>query len=198
MLTVLTPAVTHDLTKVEAVKLELGIAGDDQDAPLAAMIRQASEALARHCARTTFGEETYRQTERLAEPVEAIILERDLKIAVSAVTVNGEALDPAEWELEGSLLYRLSGDRRVAWCPGVVAVEYTAGYVLPDGAPADLARACLLTVTALWHARGRDPMLRSESAEGVGTTQWFAGGGAASRGLPSDALALVEPYRKWC
>lgn len=198
MLTVVTPAASDALVSLEEVKAELGISGTSQDTYLTSLIQQASDALAHYCGRDTFARQVYRQTERITGRRASIVLDRDIDPAVSAVTEDGTVLDPAAWELDGSLLYRLSGDQRAAWGRGVVVVDYAAGYTLPMSTPGDLARACLIAVTALWSAKGRDPMLRSESTEGVGATQWFAGGGAASRGLPSDALALIEPYRKWC
>lgn len=174
MLTVLTPPTTSDLTTVAAAARELMLAQDAQFAGLDALIRQASAICARHCARPEgFGRATVRQTERLARRTDCIVLDRDLAPAIASVTEGGVALSASAYELDGARLFRLSDDRRVPWQPVSVVVTYDAGYALPGSVPGDLERACLLLMQAMFSARGRDPLLRSESAEGVGAVAYL-------------------------
>ena len=200
MLTIITPAVTGNLTVLATVKAELGITGSADDAYLEAMICQASQMLATFCGRRTFGLERVRQTERLNTSPEVIILDRDLNVGLVSVTEDGEALTAADYELDGSLLYRLDGAERVRWTAGtVVQITYDTGWqLLTDeagvGLPHDLERACLEVIKAGYYARGRDPMLRSESVEGIGSSSYMDPRGG-SHGLPPQASALAEPYR---
>ena len=188
MLCVITPAESLDLTTLDAAKAELGVSDGAADMAIGRLIAQASAAIVSHTGHV-WGKETVEQIERPNRPRAAIVLDRTLAPAVSVVAVDGVALVAEEWELDGSLLYRLSGDRRVAWCAGKVAVTYQAGYDLPSAVPGDVERACLLTVSA-WHsARGRDPLLRSDSTEGVGASSWVAT--ETSGGLPPQAIALL-------
>lgn len=193
MLTVVTQADTTLLTTLAACKSELQLAVTTDDAYLESLISQASGAIAGYCGRTGFGRETLSQTERLTRPRACIMLARDLAPDVASVAEDGAALDAASWELDGSLLYRLSGDARVPWSARTVVIAYDAGFALPDYAPADLARAAVLTVSAWYAARGRDPLLRSDSAEGIGATSWIATD--ATGGLPPQVEALLVPYQ---
>lgn len=94
-----------------------------------------------------------------------------------------------------------------AWCGYRITVGYSAGYVLPgmvddDGGaqlpptlPADLVRACLDTAKALYHARDRDPLVRSETEQGIGSTSWLDPDAAAG-GLPRNVAAMLGSYRR--
>jgi hypothetical protein len=80
-----------------------------------------------------------------------------------------------------------------------VEVTYEGGYLLPGQVGRDLPyaieRACIDLVLALWwrSARG-DPMIRSESIEGIGSTSYLdprPGGDAA---MPPAAAAALAPF----
>lgn len=196
MLSIITPAASNDLTTIAKVKTELGITGTAEDARLTALVVEASAVIAAWCGRTGFGRETLRQTERLTGACEAIRLDRDLAPAVTSVTVDGEALLAAEYELDGSLLYRLSDTYRIAWVYGVVVVDYQAGWTLPSGAPADIDRAAQDMVVGLYRAAGRDPSVRQEMVEGIGSTSYFdARAGAGRLPVGSDRFASLYRYR---
>jgi len=90
------------------------------------------------------------------------------------------------------------------WGPGRYVLQYRAGWVAPDQVddggsaipstvPADVRSAVLITARALYYAGDRDPLLKSESEQGVGSTSW-ATPDASSGGLPSDAAALLSRY----
>jgi hypothetical protein len=196
MLTVITPAASNDLTTIAKVKAELGITGSGEDARLTQLVGEASALIAAYCGRSGFGRETLRQTERLAGYCEAIRLDRDLAPAITSVTVDGDALLPAEYEIDGSLLYRLSDTTRIAWTYGVVVIDYAAGWSLPSGAPADIDRATQDMVVGLYRASGRDPAVRQEMVEGIGSTSFFdARAGSGRLPIGADRLASIYRYR---
>jgi len=219
MLIVLAPAASTDLTTLDAAKVECGPAGAADGAAVAALVRQASAACARFCNRRTFARETYRQTEWAgyraplgpwsAGPWDAwpgepgpgggIMLAADLEPDVSAVAVDGTTLDPAEWTVADGMLYRRAAGGGAAcglgWS-GEVVVDYAAGFELPEGLPGDIERACLLAVRAWFFARGRDPYLRSDTTEGVGTVAYATAPAVAGGALPAEAAALLAPWRR--
>jgi hypothetical protein len=194
MITVITPPTSNDLTTVAAAQRELQLPVSESTPVIEALIRQASIMCARYCGRAEgFGRATVRQTERLTRGAACIILERDIAPAVAAVTEAGVTLAATDYELDGSLLYRLSGDHRASWSPATVVVTYAAGLTLPGSVDGDLERACLATMQALYSARGRDPMLRSESADGVGSMSYLDPR-AGAEAVPPIAAGLLAPW----
>jgi uncharacterized phiE125 gp8 family phage protein len=176
MLRVVTPAATSDLTVLATLKAELQITDATSEAYLSDLIRQASDAIARFCNRV-FARQGYEETIRLSRPLDALVLSRVPVAAITAVTEDGAALaEGADFEVESEsgLLHRLRSDCRVRWCARKVVVTYEAGYELLGGLPYDVERACLDTCKAWWHARGRDPMLRSESDQSIGSVSYIA------------------------
>lgn len=196
MLEVLTPAGSSDLTTLATAKRELGVADATQDARIADLIREASDLVAQWCNRAGFGRETLRQTERLASPVDVLVLQRDLGVTVTTVIEDGVALSAGDYERGGVLLYRLRGDLRVLWTARTVVIEYQAGFALPDDVPAALERACLDLLAGLWHGQGRDPAVRNETTEGVGAVGYFEHR-ADTLPLAVDRLAALERYRRF-
>lgn len=194
MLQVITPAVTNDLTVLATVKAELGIFGTTDDAYLDSLIFAVSDGCARYCRRSGWGRETVRQIERLTRCREVIILDRDLLPTISAVTVDGAALAGTDYELDGALLYRLSSDRRVDWAGNKVVIDYQAGFTPLTNLPADLERAALEWIKAAYSARGRDPLLRSQSVQDVGSESYLDPR-AGMEAMPPQCAALLDPWR---
>jgi hypothetical protein len=85
------------------------------------------------------------------------------------------------------------------WIARKVTVVYVAGYLLPgqDGAnlPADITRATIITAAAMFEAIGRDPLLRSESTDGV-TAASYLDPRANAGGVPPQAENLLSNYRE--
>lgn len=189
MLRIITPAESSDLTTLDAAKAELGVTDGASDVAIGALIRRASAAIADYTGHV-WGREELEQTERLKCSREVIILDRSLAPAVSSVVVDGITLEATDYELDGSLLRRLASDSRTTWCASKVVVAYQAGYALPDDVPGGVEQACLLTIVAWRVGRGRDPLLRSDSTEGVGASSWVATD--ATGALPPQAVALLE------
>lgn len=194
MLQVITPAVTNDLTILATVKAELRLTAATDDAYLDSLIAQVSDACARYCRRSGWGRETVRQTERLTRCREVIILDRDLLPAVSAVTVDGTALAGTDYERDGALLHRLSSDRRVDWTGSKVVIDYQAGFATLTDLPYDLERAALEWIKAAYSARGRDPLLRSQSVQDVGSESYLDPR-SGMEAMPPQCAALLDPWR---
>jgi hypothetical protein len=195
-LAVTTPAATKDLTTLARLKTDLGITDAAQDAALADVIREASDAIGRFCARPEgFGRETVTETWRLSGSAECLILARDILPAVASVTEDGEPLAAADYLLDGSLLRRLFDDTPHDWTARKIVVTYAAGYALLADTPYDLERACLDLCATIWASRGRDRSLRSESADGVGAVSYLDPR-AASGGLPQAIADALASYRR--
>lgn len=195
MLTVITPAPAIDLTTVAAVKAELAVSGSGDDAWLADAITRASATIRRWCNRV-FAAETVRETYRLARPVPELLLSRLPVVTIASVTVDGTALPAPVYEAdtEKGVLYHLDSRRRfLCWSGDVIDVEYTAGFALPGAAgrtlPEDVEKAAIALVKAAYFARTRDPLVKSESIEGVGSTAYWVGDA-----IPPDIAGLLSGY----
>jgi hypothetical protein len=202
MLDVITAATDHKLTTVAAVKADLGIVGTDQDVRIGGLIDQYSAAIVGWCDRP-FALETVRETlfERCAS--NGLMLSRWPIVAVSAVSIDGSALDPADFiadKVTGILYRRGTTFRGEFWPAGETIVEYQSGYILPGEAsrtlPHDVERAAIMLVKGAYFGLGRDPALRSEDVEGVGTSTWFAASGSAIDGMPLEVQGLLAGYRR--
>lgn len=193
MLSVSVAAESTALVTLAAYKADQGITATTDDTYHTGLIASASLAIAKACRRPHFGRETVVQTERLTCYRLCIILDRDIAVSVSSVVVDGVTLDTDEYEADGALLYRLRDDTRECWAPGKIVITYAAGYSLPNGAPADLARACVLTMSAWSAARGRDPLLRSQTHEDTGAESYLDPRDGAEV-IPPQAVALLSNY----
>jgi len=205
MLQILTPATTQNLTTLEVARVELGTAGTDEQ--MTALIARASAACIRFCNRPRgFGRETLRQTERVrpwfsaypTETASGIALANELDPEIASVLDGDTTLAADEYYLADGVLHRVAAGARYGWCwGGPVVIEYAAGFVLPDTLPPDIEQACLSTMKA-WHfGRGRDPYIRSQSAEGVGSVTYATGPAESGGALPAEAGALLAPWRRW-
>lgn len=168
----------------------LGIPVSEQDPALAGYISRASATVISEIGNNpNIG--VYRQTIETAHGLSALPLARLPVMAVTAVTLNGEALDPAQYQVEAAagLLVRASAGLSRRWEPrSLVTVEYTAGF---DPLPADLKAATLKLIEADWTQRGKDPSLKSI---GIGSINLTYFPDAAAPGIASVA-DLLSPYR---
>lgn len=201
ILTIVTPAATHDLTVIETVKDELGITDTAQDDRLYRWISEASGFVRSYCNRT-FAEEG------LSEQWRDVRLNRDVPLVlrrrpvstITSVIADGTALTTDEYEVDGhtGMLWRLSGGatgHRVHWCALLVVVTYTAGYALLDGLPYGIETACIETIKHRVAARNRDPSLRMQEIPGELVQQWWVPG-ANEDGVPPEIRAMLDPYRE--
>jgi hypothetical protein len=200
-LTVTTAATSSQLTTIAAATAE--IAGSPDAGDVQRWIDAASAAIARHTCRV-LARETVTETFWLeGRRHEALRLDRVPVSTLTSVTVDGSALTLSTevlLEPDSGLLHRLSGDNPCDWYANKVEVAYTGGWLLPGAAganlPADIERACLVTVAAMAAGTGRGPQLRSESADGIGATSWLDPR-AEDGALPWSAAALLAPWRRF-
>ncbi|MCO5129281.1 MAG: phage head-tail connector protein [Xanthobacteraceae bacterium] len=189
-LTVLQPALTHDLISLAAAKSALDITGSDQDAKLSAWISQASAAISTYAGRT-FAAEKVEQVFRPANGTIGLVLERFPISTVHSIVEGDTTLTSTDYEadLVAGVLNRLWTSRYACWSTTVVTVTYTAGY---ETIPANLQRACIICLQHYRSGADRDPAIRSEAITDIETLQYFAPTGDA---LPIEAEALVRPFR---
>lgn len=200
ILTVTTPAAVTDLTTLETVKAELGVAGAASDIVLARMIAQASGAAGAYCGRV-FAREAVSETFRPPGPQADLRLARWPVVSIASVTEDGTALAAEDYELDAAsgLLMRLSDDAPTAWTAAKIVVAYEAGYRLPGEAgrtlPADIERAVLDMVKAAWTGRTRDTTIQQESVPGVYSVTYSTDAASAAGTLSPSVRDLLDPYR---
>lgn len=195
---IITPAEHHRLTVLSAVKAELAVTSDADDMFLSALIQQVSEAIRAWCGRT-FAQETVSETIYQNGTAGSLLLSRWPVASISSVTAAGNSVGPDGYDIDAAsgLLHRITTSGfRSAWAPGRVVVTYVAGYTLPDSGdgptlPADIERAAIVLVRNAYTARGRDPLRRSEDADGIAAVTY---GLAAS--FPAEVEGLLQPYRQ--
>ena len=200
ILTVTTAATERDLCTLAAVKAELGLTTTSFDAALADRIAQASTAIESYCQRV-FARENIQEVFRPEAALRSIILARGPVASIASIVADGTTLTPTtefEFDARAGLIYRLLDDTRAAWRERKITVVYAAGYTLPDtgaGAdlPQDIRRACVLTVASAHLGRGRDAMVRSESAQDVGLVSYLDPR-AEALGLPPQVAGMLLPY----
>lgn len=190
-----------DRTLLTAAELRtaagLAVGDTSKDANLATLGVRVAAAITSACkvARAgatppTLREETLQQTCRLQGAVQALILARRPIASITSVTVDGDVLDPAEYEFEAAagLLYRVFGDRRCFWRCRVIVIVFVAGWAtVPD----DLKLAASKFVQALFQQGSRDPMLRSVTVDGVGSRDFWVDP-TKDTVIPPDVMDLLD------
>lgn len=197
MLTVVTQPTTLDLTDATTAEAATGPLSQTDVAALAPLITQASEMVATYCGRNhptghEFAAQTVRQTERLTDTRECIILERDINPAITSVVEGADTLTGSDYELDGALLYRLDDDDRTTWAAEKIVINYTTGWALLSGLPRPIERATLLTLQHILSARGENPMERRYD-NGLLSVSYMDTDG----GLPPAAAELLKPWRRF-
>ena len=209
--TVLVPATATALTTIANVRMDLGLSPDaPADGQVLRFIAQASSRAATFC-RRTFGREIVR--ERFGGQLSdcggrfGLPLDRAPLVRILGVTVDGVAMADGTYEIDERFLYRLQDGVRCGWIGRSVAVDYEAGWLLPSekrgdppstiapDLPADIERAIIQLVGVAVSVGGRDAMVKSESVEGVGSTDWYVQGSTASLPHP-EAEAVLRDYRR--
>lgn len=201
--TVTAPPEVTNLTTLERVKLELEIAGDANDALLAAKIAEASSDIEAHIGRV-LSRATLSELFWGESGAEYLILARAPVAELVSVTEDDVAVDLDEVRLdpETGQLYRLDASGNACawlWCKEVTVV-YRAGYLLPgeDGRdlPAALEAGAIALLNSYWQSRGRDPTVRGEDVPGLGSVQYWVGAVGEAGELPPDVVAKISPFRR--
>ena len=212
-ITVVTAATASDLTTVPRVQAELDVSGNE--VLLLAMIRVASAAIQKYCART-FAEERVKETFGVSSPSTQWYLRRRPVVTVHTLKFNdGEVTQ--SWEVENAeagKLFMPSGftptpilvQGIILWPEGRnelrYEADYTAGYILPSAGaaspppnlPADVEQGAVEFVKSRWQQRPRDSSVKSEKLGDYAVT--YADQAAQPGGLPPAAIGLLEPYRR--
>ncbi len=189
MITVTTAADTYSLISETAARAALDVPTGD-DALIDAIIKRASDVIARHC-RRVFAKETIEETFRPDQCHGELILSRYPVVSITSISENGNALVADDYELDKDkgFITRLHGSRPCYWSTWKTVVTYVAGYELPAKAPPALAQACIQLVKSYYVGADRDPMLRSESVGDVSSASFFDGD------LPPDVRGLLTQFR---
>jgi uncharacterized phiE125 gp8 family phage protein len=195
MLTVTTPATNFDLMTLASLKIAIDISNNDDDSFLRATLTRASDVISRHCKRI-FAQETVVETLRLDQSRPDIVLARYPVTEITSVVEGATTVDASGYEIseESGVLRRLQGDgdRDGWWAATRITITYNAGFALPDAAPDALQQGCAQLVKAYYHARHRDPSLRSRDVPGINVSSFLD-----IVHLPHDVRGLLEPFRNY-
>jgi hypothetical protein len=136
----------YDLVSLETLKVALGVTDVSEDAQLAAAITHWSKVIADDVSRV-FARQTVTETFRIGRRDGALGLEAPLILSHAPV----EAIDSVAVDGGAVTDYDLDPAMGAIWLhttvyPQAVIVTYTAGYYLPDDAPAKLQQATIQAV----------------------------------------------------
>lgn len=200
------PAPPVPLASLENFKSDLKITDNAQDIDLARHLLGASDAVLSYIRRPIIFA-TWRDVIEL-HPENARIaltLGRYPLVSIAALSVNGTLMSADDVaalckDTASGQIYPADGAPSCLWQPGRYVVTYTAGYIPPAGSnpgtiPPAIQRAVLIAASASWLGATRDPNLRQESEQGVGSTS-FAAASSGAGGLPQQAADLLGSYRK--
>ena len=187
-----TEPVETDLISLEDLKLELGITDSSEDEQLQARIARESKAIAEYCGRIfamTDVIETF--TFDLWEGV----IGRPLNLRNYPVEyVDGITQSDADAE------YLLDAESGQIWPAeggtwgGTVVVSYSAGYDLPDGAPAGLQTAIIESIRQKRAFAARDPSVRETSHEG--TSVGYFSGSESAGSFTQSVRDMLRQYKR--
>lgn len=220
--TVIEPATCFDLTTLLNVKTDIGL-DDDTDAStdiyLKRVIRQTSKAIAQYC-NLIFPLQTYQDVFRPQQdwwPVTIpngqapLVLARSPLVDVTSIVVKDGTTDvtlveDTDFEIDPQTgeIWRLDNyDNPRRWDAVKTVVVYRAGFTLPGQtgtdnqleivAP-DLEDAAIRLIKARWLAKDRDPYLKTDTVDGVGTqTYWIPN--SPDGNMPPDVQDILDNYR---
>jgi hypothetical protein len=213
---VITPPSYRRLTTIDAAREVCGVTVNTSDGSIQRLIDQASSLIASFTHRD-FGIQTVQESYVAPtmwqgyvvwnQPSNYYNMDPNPKVlrlnpvnSIVSVTEDGVALvggDDYEVDLRAGLLYRLFSGLRGDWWRSVV-IQYVVGWNLPEEAtpnlPADVESVCLALVRAAWFSRSRDPFLRTETTEGVGTVQYQIAAPAIGMSIDPSMGKALSPY----
>lgn len=204
MFAISVPASDRNLLTLDELRdVQQDFGGDWSDTRLLSIGSEISDAIARACRvpvdgviPATLRRETVVDTMRLCRDQEQLIMTRRFVDTVSSVTVNGTALDAAEYEIKKApgLACRLSSSGHyIRWTSGIIIMTYLAGF---ETVPSGLKDAAKLELVARWSLSDRDPAVRRDRTQGLGETEYFPSDSdkTGSPLISPDARAAIEPY----
>jgi len=206
---ILQTATNYDLTTVADTNQFLNLVSSaENDAIVANQITMASQIIANQCDRV-FAMQDVIETfvMRWGETAEVLNLDRPPVMTLTSIVENGQTVSPDFYDVDPTkgFVWLRTGTSTFwpymsanGWASNRIAVTYTGGYDLPDGAPADLELACLLLIKEQRFLQTRgDPSIRSVSHSDLTIFyQQGAAGIAAGQGaLPPAVDRLLAPYK---
>lgn len=198
ILAVTSAAADPTLLTLAELRAAAGVSDASQDAVLTIVGRRVSAMIASACrvaragaAVPTLRQETMTETYRRKSWAEHLALSRLPVVSVTSVTVDGTALDAADYEVDptSGLLTRLSSGEPTCWGCGKHVVVYVAGWA---EVPEDLKLAASRMVGNLLSddARGGDTGLKREEIPGVITREWWVSE-KETPAVPSDVMEML-------
>lgn len=179
MLTIALPNTDRTLLTIAELRSAAGVVGSSRDAELTALGGYVSAVITTACQVARAGAtpptlrlesvvETFHH--RRHQGIDPLIPSRRPVASITSVLEGTAELDASSYQLDGTLLYRLSGDRRGYWRHSPVVVSYDAGWAtVPD----DLRYAAIRFVQSALISGDRDPMLKRKVTVGVSEYEWW-------------------------
>jgi hypothetical protein len=220
MLEVLVAADATDLTTVTAVQTEIGTLTNEQKAWASSAITFASSLIEQE-ANQHFAQQQFKETIEGSGSTTLMLARTPIIGIPTIITVDNEVIaDFVVENADAGILYRRQGwTSEVSYHRGIsydplpyethprFVITYNAGYHLPSfpaaidtdegeiGLPGNVEQACVLTVKAWWHKKGRDSTV---SWKQVGDLALGYRGDPAVKGedrlqLPPEARGLIKP-----
>src|SRR5262245_60103598 len=190
-----------DLISLDDLKLALNITDSSEDATLQAQITFQSRIIAEYCNRR-FGFAEALETFTF-DPSETLPVRQALTLMLYPVVEVTEVLAlgviTTDYEFDpASVRLGMTNGYCATWGMNKVAVTYSGGFDLPEGADARLQRAVIEAVNMGRQSGTRDPTI-AEVQHGDTriryVTQSFASGTTESY-LPPSVTDLIKPYRR--
>lgn len=201
------PTTVLPLALLADLKAELGISDTSNDTQLSDRLLEASALVLDFIGQPVLsGQWTEEFVIEGGDHLKEISLSVRPLASISSFSRNGQDWTPDQ--INSLILDRraglLSRSTHGRWWPhGMYVAVYTAGYIPPevaqDGAvtkgtlPLTISRAAVLTAASMMQGIGRDLSLKSESAQGVGSTSWNIASGTG--GLPQQAADMLLSYQ---
>lgn len=185
-----------DLISLANLKLALGITDSAEDAALQAAITFQSRIIADYCERR-FGLAEALETftfdfNEIVLPRQALTLSlypvaEIIEVSTAGATSSDYDFDPASGRLWTTGV----------WAESVIAVLYSGGYDLPEGAPARLQAAVIAAVNEGRTTGSRDAGIREVQHGDTRVSYFTPSLSTASSGfLSAPVTDLIKPYRR--
>lgn len=204
------PAQPVALALLSDLKADLGIVDDSQNSRLSSLLLDASSLVLDYIGRPVL-DNTWRDVieirhdqQRLSIALGVYPVTKILAFVLqNGMAFTSDQIGDLDVQAESGIVYPPSTGQAL-WGPGRYVITYQAGYTVPsDGSadkpqvwplPRNISAAVKIAAKAAWHASDRDPLLRSESEQGTGSSSWAATS-AGSGGLPQAAADMLTGYR---
>ncbi len=196
--TVSVSAASRDLTILETIKLELEIDDAQSDEFLLALIKDQSDAATSYCDRGFAKETLIDDFHIYFDSYNPLRLSRTPVSSVTSLVEGASTLAGTDFEYDasGGKIWRLDTSGNRTWWPsGKITVTYVGGYDLLTELPRDIERAVIIMVKQAWYDRTREPRLKSETVQDVGSYSLYEQG--MHYPLPGAAADLLNKYVRY-